>query len=1282
MTRDTRRARLRVLHVNAWVRLMVKRPRFLSRLFARWRARRPPASTQERGFSFDQVFAAERQLLGNLSRSDAAGKAEGLQEELLGLALSGGGIRSATFNLGVLQGLSELKLLQEFDYLSTVSGGGYIGSWLSAWIHRADQANLVDEEREKRPHHTPGVETVQEQLGLHTPTHKEPKEVTFLRSYSNYLTPRAGLFSTDSLAAVATYLRNLTLNLAILLLCLTVVLLLPRMVAWGGHFGQQWPAALLVAAALGLAVAVYFINLNLASQLPNSESSRDKERLGSKWTAPRYATRGAVLVRIVLPLTLAALALGFWLAGPRPTLAELFVAHPWWWTISCAGLVLVTTVAIGFIWFCALKVAGVKRHAGDRPTWKWRLSGLAIGLLIGLLALVAFQKLLFPRPSFGTPHLWRATVWGLPGLFGVFWVAVVFVVGVSGRQFEEDSREWWSRLGGVLFGIAMGWLVLAGLAVHAPLWVIEVTQVAKGLSVAWLVTTVAGVRAAMNGSTGKPGTTSWRNRLAIITPYVFLAGLLVAVAFMIHAALAAGHGHGPFIPGAVDYFEYMTTWLSWQGLLVPFAISAGLALFFSWRVDVNLFGLHMFYRNRLVRCYLGASNRERADHPFTGFDGNDSVPMKQLQQRPYHLVNGALNITRGARLAWQERKAASFIASPLYCGYDLGDDTRAGSGTYQPTQEFLAEDNRALLLRTKEEEELLGLPPTPPPDPRELKLGLGTALAVSGAAASPNQGYHSAPPVAFLMTVFNVRLGWWLQNPRYRDVWRAEGPRWGIIYLLRELVGMADESASYVYVSDGGHFENLGIYELVRRRCRFIVVCDAGCDPGFEFEDLGNAIRKCQVDLGVSIDIGTRTIRPDPSTQRSLVHCAVGTIRYERSGQRTADGTPIPDGYLLYIKPSLTGSEPGDVLQYWAAHAEFPHESTSDQWFGESQFESYRKLGLHITRLVFEGVPHLRGPAGSPPGREAMFVALKERWYPSSAAVKASFSRHADRLNTLQVALRRDESLRFLDGQIYPEWDELMKGRALPPRASLSLPSSPTQIRAGFYFCNNLLELMQSVYLDLNLEEDHDHPDNRGWMNLFKHWSWATMLRATYAICCSTFGARFQTFCKRHLGLEPGEVRIVTRPDGPRSEQVLDAKVLDKILTEAEPRGELNFWELKLIRERAGNFDQIHLLRLKVDDPSRIAANRDAAPALEFTFGFALTRGDQFVYFRVQDHLRRMGLARDALLKLCRMDYRTVSVSQPVREEEERDPEAWRRFRMLLSSALQEDLQARRQGRG
>ena len=241
-------------------------------------------TTPAKGFTLEDVLREERDFLRGPPGKDAPPETQDeppRQDEFLGLAFSGGGIRSATFNLGVLQALSELKLLKEFDYLSTVSGGGYIGSWLSAWIHRA------------------GIDTVEQQLSMKDHPQEEPKEVTFLRSYSNYLTPRTGIFSTDTLAAVATYLRNLILNLSIVLLCLTVVLLLPRLFAWAGQLLQAWPNVLLACAALGLAVAVFFINLNLASQLPYSRSNRDKRSLGAKWKAPlvRHAHGGGRLDR-------------------------------------------------------------------------------------------------------------------------------------------------------------------------------------------------------------------------------------------------------------------------------------------------------------------------------------------------------------------------------------------------------------------------------------------------------------------------------------------------------------------------------------------------------------------------------------------------------------------------------------------------------------------------------------------------------------------------------------------------------------------------------------------------------------------------------------------------------------------------------------------------------------------------------------------------------------------------------------------------------------------------
>jgi hypothetical protein len=199
--------------------------------------------------------------------------------------------------------------------------------------------------------------------------------------------------------------------------------------------------------------------------------------------------------------------------------------------------------------------------------------------------------------------------------------------------------------------------------------------------------------------------------------------------------------------------------------------------------------------------------------------------------QPFHLINIALNVVSTKRLAWQERKAESFTVSPLHSGTACGSVFRGRDGVWRAQGAYRVSDT-------------YGGPEG---------ISLGTALAISGAAASPNMGYHSSPPLAFLMTLGNVRLGWWLGNPVNEKSSRCEGPRLAITALINEMIGNTTDESKYVYLSDGGHFENLGLYEMVRRRCKFIVVSDAGCDPNFAFEDLGNAVRKLTLDLGVPI---------------------------------------------------------------------------------------------------------------------------------------------------------------------------------------------------------------------------------------------------------------------------------------------------------------------------------------------------------------------------------------------------------------------------------------------
>jgi predicted acylesterase/phospholipase RssA len=200
-----------------------------------------------------QVVDARNLRLGENPSRPAA------QKSLIGLAFSGGGIRSATFNLGVLQALAQARLLRTFDYVSTVSGGGYIGSWLMAWMH----------------HQKIGIKEVEHCLSsrAYSPANAaDPAEVHFLRNYSNYLTPRKGLLGADFWAFVATYLRNTILNQTILILLLLSILLLPRSLVYipnrlealenlTHHAWLAQSTALLLAFLL-IAVALVFIGFN------------------------------------------------------------------------------------------------------------------------------------------------------------------------------------------------------------------------------------------------------------------------------------------------------------------------------------------------------------------------------------------------------------------------------------------------------------------------------------------------------------------------------------------------------------------------------------------------------------------------------------------------------------------------------------------------------------------------------------------------------------------------------------------------------------------------------------------------------------------------------------------------------------------------------------------------------------------------------------------------------------------------------------------------------------
>lgn len=857
------------------------------------------------------------------------------QLESAALCLSGGGIRSAAFSLGVIQALAchprgnpdaqvasaEDSLLAKFHYLSTVSGGGYIGGFLSAWLAREHLAGPA------------GWTSVWRELtGNRASPDVESMRLAWLRSYSNYLTPKLGIASADLWTDVAIFLRNLFLNWLVVIPVICAVLLVLKfialMVGWFGRFDPQegtYSVSALLFAAISLIIALRF-------------SSRERPSRGHS-----LAGQGQFLLQGLLPGVLSAISFTVALAFPSAEVLakkELFASG----YISPVGLA--EASGFGAALFAIAWLASVPRFARGRDLlldllW-WVVSGLVYGALVAV-GIFFFFKISDKGLWFDEPREILLLVCGVPWMIGAQLISEMVYVGLSSSATGSDpDREWLGRAAGWYLAVAICWLlamflIFVGSAVATSLY----RQIST-----WLIGGGAGIVTALLGKSSFTPAKGKANGSAGIS-----ANLVLAIAApLVGAALVVGlsalldrilFGQSMLQTPAFRAFVSTDTRPPWEGgiwIFIALMVVLLIAAIASLRVNINRFSLHALYRNRIVRTFLGPSNsdRQKTRNRFTDFDENDNLRMYDLWPpevapgiwprvspatwRPFHIINMALNIVSTKRLAWQERKAEPFFASPLHAG--------SNCLAFRPSTTYGDEKG----------------------------ISLGTAVAISGAAASSNMGYHSSPPLAFLMTMFNVRLGWWLGNPGAAGdaTFRRDGPPTAIKPLLYEMFGQTTDEQNYVFLSDGGHFENLGLYEMVRRRCRYIVVVDAGCDKDFAFEDLGNAVRKIALDLGVTIrfkGLDTLMFRAKKNRQYGPLappYHAVGSIDYP-----AADGGGEL-GTILYIKPAFHFRRITNVgvRNYAVANPDFPHESTGDQWFSESQFESYRALGFEIADAV------------------------------------------------------------------------------------------------------------------------------------------------------------------------------------------------------------------------------------------------------------------------------------------------------------------------------------------
>ncbi|HEX7190005.1 MAG TPA: hypothetical protein VF381_00400, partial [Thermoanaerobaculia bacterium] len=556
-----------------------------------------------------------------------------LEPHTSALCFSGGGIRSATFGLGLLQGLSRRNVLGKVDFISTVSGGGYIGSWLSSWIRR----------------HPEGVRGVSDEMASipDHPLEPDPPPVRHLREYSNYLTPRLGLMSGDTWTLIATYVRNLVLNWTILVPLLLAALALPRLVA-ALYFQTTTSRVDDLILWSALALLAYGL-LYLGSMRP---------------TDNRYRERGRGLsdadfrLRFIVPVTLGSVLITAawvnWASGREPitwtTLPRQFI-----WVMIGGPLVVWAIHSINYLRAdVAERRESVVEKIRDSHRTQWKILGeLGASLVAGTLSLALTEALavkVFPPPSAtsivsaaggndaGFLQAALYLCFAVPMFMASFYVSATVFVGVSSLVNEDYDREWWARSSGWVLFVIAAWPVVFGVVIFGPMLLFAAPKIMTALG------GVSGIAAVGLGRSSK--TTANKEKSTVID---YVARLIAPCAIVVICAAlslltdwiftSVQSNYAPvelsagWTNATVRFFNHLniiyTTDLRLAGELV--AILLLIASAASFFINVNKFSMHAMYRNRLIRAYLGASRTTRDPNPFTGFDPNDNVSCDSLR---------------------------------------------------------------------------------------------------------------------------------------------------------------------------------------------------------------------------------------------------------------------------------------------------------------------------------------------------------------------------------------------------------------------------------------------------------------------------------------------------------------------------------------------------------------------------------------------------------------------------------------------------------------------------
>jgi choline dehydrogenase-like flavoprotein len=821
--------------------------------------------------------------------------------DVTGIGLSGGGIRSATLNLGILQALARVNQLRRVDLLSTVSGGGYIGSFLGRCFDRLRRDPYLG--AGGHPARSAPSRVERELVDPGSPT------ISWLRGHGNYIAPSG---PGDDRYNVATFLRNFLSAQFVLGVLFLAIMGLANAI----RYGVFDPAT----AGLGLLLID-------GGQLP---LGRLLQPLLGPFYSPWFVICELLLLFLVLPRIV-----GFWVVSQD--CQERYLEPPLILLGLCATTLVVLGMWQGFVW--ALLVLGLALFSTfiqvELVWWRGRKRAEAVGT-------GGAETQRQRARNYLTYDLGLAIA--LAG--GAFGFAAIDAVGHGFQQVVARNQAY-------LTAFASFFLAIAGLT--------PILRVAANF--------VAGEKQATLPSA------TYRAFLEQV-----LAGLLALVLLAVPLIFYSFASHSIYQGGLFTGLAATA-----MALIASLILSHHKALAF-----VNRSSLSQDYAARLARAYLGASNPLR--HRGAGSNITEVMPGDDvasiLDYRPHeaggplHLINVIVNQTvdfssmRGNRDRKGENLAISALGLSIGRGWHAtwsGPGLEPGSfpqlklAGYHPGVDHPLADSGGM------------------PSRRPEVLSLQQWMAISGAAVGPGRGQATKLGTALLFGLANLRTGYWWDCGLDRSL-RDKLPDISFLRRLLFLVPRIFYTQTllisewlalfpgpwdrYWNISDGGFFENLGGYELIRRRVPRIILCDASADPSSQFDGFAELVRKVRIDFGAEIEpvttaeldglaagghltadqrehLGTLDeLKPsDAMGGRSARHASLFRVSYP--------GSRVRRSLLLYLKATITGDESPDIEQYKTSHPDFPHESTINQFFDEAQWESYRQLGEHVAAPLF-----------------------------------------------------------------------------------------------------------------------------------------------------------------------------------------------------------------------------------------------------------------------------------------------------------------------------------------